>query len=59
MPDIVETESFFPVKGETPMCSEICVCVCVGEFDQRTMHHSIDTYTNTQHVISVHREFCP
>ena len=22
-------------------------CVCVGEFDQHTVHHSIDTYTNT------------
>jgi hypothetical protein len=28
MPDMVETERFFPVKGETPMCSEIRVCVC-------------------------------
>jgi hypothetical protein len=23
------------------------------------MHYSIDTYTNTPHVISVHWEFCP
>jgi hypothetical protein len=22
MPDMVETECFFPVKGETPMCSD-------------------------------------
>ena len=44
MPDMVETERFFPVKGETPICSEIRVCICVaGEFDQHTMHHSIDT----------------
>ena len=28
MPDMVETERFFPVKGETPMCSEIRVCMC-------------------------------
>jgi hypothetical protein len=26
MPDMVETERFFPVKAETPMCSEIRVC---------------------------------
>jgi hypothetical protein len=34
MPDMVETERFFPVKVETPMCSEIRMCVCVGELDQ-------------------------
>ena len=28
MPDMVETERFFPVKGETPMCSEMRVCMC-------------------------------
>ena len=58
MPDMVETERFFPVKGENP-CVPRYACVCVGEFGQHTMHHSIDTYTNIQHVISVHREFCP
>ena len=25
--DMVETERFFPVKGETPMCSEIRVFI--------------------------------
>ena len=28
MPGMVETERFFSVKGETPMCSEIRVCIC-------------------------------
>jgi hypothetical protein len=27
MPDMVETERSFPVKGETPMCSEIRLCI--------------------------------
>ena len=32
MPDMVETERFFPVKGETPMCSEIRVYICVPRY---------------------------
>jgi hypothetical protein len=36
------------------MCSEIrvsaCACVCVGEFDQHTMHYIIDTYTEIHHI---------
>ena len=57
MPDMVETGLFFQSKVKHPYVQRYA-CVCVGEFDQHTMHHSIDTYTNTQHAISVHREFC-